>query len=98
MAEQASSGVVDAIYEPIEAGLDKVGLMRGKYAPSLRFITGAGLTAAALWITEPSFMFSTDGTPKQWALTAGSNSKVETTALPWWLASLAGGFLFGFLI
>lgn len=98
MAQVPEAGIADAIYEPLEVGLDKVGLMRGRYAPGLRFITGSAIAGGALWLIQPSIMFTADGTPKNWSLTSPNSEKRETTALPWWLASLTVGFALGFLI
>jgi len=93
----ADTGVINAVYQPLEDGLDKVGLMRGKYAPGLRFLTGASLTAATLWVIQPSWAFDASGNPKSWAVTA-TGDKTQTTLLPWWLVSIGGGFALGFLI
>lgn len=58
--------------------------------PALRALAAGLVVGGALLIAKPPLMFTEDGTPKIWSTTAPAqlNKGIETTPLPWWLASV----------
>jgi hypothetical protein len=53
-----------------------------------RFLAGTFGTGALLYGLKPDAMFYSDGTPRSWKLT---DSAEGSTAIPWWLLSVAVG-------
>lgn len=86
-AQRQGSGILHALYSPIEGLFDMLGLGRGKFAPVGRFVFGAATTGIVLYLVKPSFFFNGDQ-PKTW----------NETRFPWWMAMVAGGLLTGLFI
>jgi len=85
-------------YTWYEAPFISLGLLGTEGSQYLRL--GVGTVAAALlfYTLKPSFAFGANGKPKPWGVTTEASDKIETTMLPWWLASIGVGLLFALLI
>jgi hypothetical protein len=84
------------ILDPIENGLDAIGLMQGQYAPAKRTLAGCALGAAFVWGVKPDLCWKKDGrTLRPWKLTSNDP---EATILPWWALVAAPGLLLGVFI
>ena len=84
------------ILDPVENGLDAVGLMQGQYAPAKRTLAGAALGAAIVWGIRPGICWSKDGkTLRPWSLTS---KDADATPLPWWAIVAMPAVLLGVFI
>lgn len=83
--------IAEKIMTPIEGTFQSLGLN----TPLLRFGGGFAATGLALHIAQPDLMFTKDGEAREWVL---SSQREDATPLPWWMAAMAPGLLFGFFI
>lgn len=89
----------DKILEPIEDGLDKLGMMQGDAAPLKRFLLGTAIGYALVELWKPGFAFDPkDGHEYPWRVTHKDLPKDQTTMMPWWLAASIPGLALGVLI
>lgn len=95
MAESLS----EAIIEPIENGLDQIGLMRGDLAPLKRTLVGFGVGWGVLALWKPEFAYDADdGHALPWRVTNKHMDPKQTTMMPWWLAASIPALVLGVLI
>lgn len=89
---------MDAIVEPIEDGLDKIGLMQGELAPLKRTVLGGvgGYLVVSTW--KPTWAYDDNGNAYPWRVTHRDLDPKQTTMMPYWLASLIPAFVLGVLI
>lgn len=90
--------MADAIMEPIEEALDKVGLMQGNAAPLKRTIVGGAVGYAVMEMWKPAWAYNSQGDPYVWSVTNPQKDKSLTTPVPYWLAALVPAFVLGVLI
>lgn len=98
MTDVVTSAVAQVI-EPIEAGFDAFGLMRGSNAPLKRFVVTSALTSLVIWSVRPQWAFM-GGEPRPWTMFTGPNVRegAQPTATPWWIIPLGVGLVSSFLI
>lgn len=85
-------------YTWYEAPFISLGLLGSEGSQYLRLGVGTVFGAILLYTLKPSFAFSAAGKPKPWSVTTEATDKLETTMLPWWMASIGVGLLFALLI
>jgi hypothetical protein len=90
--------VDDLILDPIERGLDSIGLMQGSMAPLKRTAVGGAIGYAYAFGMKPAFAFNKDGSPKEWSLTASTKDSGKTTLFPWWAIVATPAIILGVLI
>ncbi len=84
--------LVERIYEPIEQGLDSIGLMQGQSAPARRLVFGFALGSALTYIVRPSSMYNPDGSPRSWSVL--DPEAADKSPVAWWMPGAAlGGFM-----
>jgi hypothetical protein len=71
----------------VEGFFDAIGMMRGEYAPFLRFGFGFVFPSALLWLVRPGFAFASNGRPLPWSAVS---QHPGATALPWWTFGILG--------
>lgn len=91
-----TESVLDKIVlDPLEDGLDKLGMMQGEYAPLKRTVFGTAVGSAVVWYTKPNIAFK-NGKPRPWKVTEGTND--DATWTPWWVLGAFPGILLGIFI
>lgn len=83
------------VLDPIENGLDTLGLMEGNMAPTKRALVGAAVGAAVVYGIKPNSMWNGDKM-KPWTPLAPKDQ--NSTWLPGWLAIAIPAFVLGVLI
>jgi hypothetical protein len=84
------------LIDPLEHGLDAIGLMQGEYAPAKRTLAGAAVGAAFVWGVKPRLAWSKDGkTLRPWSLTS---KDPDATIVPWWAMVAIPAILLGVFI
>lgn len=77
-----------------EKFFDSLGMMTGEYAIPKRFLFGVIAGGSILFLAQPSFMFTEDGSMKPWNLiTKGTEEEKKSTWIPFWMGALAIGVL-----
>lgn len=84
--------------EQIEDALDSVGLMQGDLAPLKRTLVGGAIGYFVVTTMQPTWAYTKDGKPKEWAITSTSEVPDATTMVPWWMAAAVPAFVMGVLI
>lgn len=98
MAEQlenVTEALADRSIGALETSLDSIGLMRGDYAPSKRFVLGAIIGGLITTQLRPNLMFTPEG-PRAWSVMSPNDP--EATLVPWWVPSILLGTLLGIFI
>jgi len=81
-----------AIVEPIENFFDSIGMMKGEYAPFMRFVLVGSVAGMAMVALKPGMFFKTDGSPRPWKYlnpTLGD----ESSMVPWWIVPVGAGLM-----
>lgn len=98
--------VLEAVYGPLEAAFDTIGLGD----PTMRFAVVTIASAAALYFFKPMLFFvnASQGdkpviVPKRWSFLEGDTERKQKnpqlyTAVPWWLAAIGAGAAVSLLI
>lgn len=82
----------------IERLFDAIGLMRGPYAPFMRFAVGFGALYIVQDYLRPSLSYD-NGNPRPWVFDPRQNtSGLTPTYIPWWFYPLGGGALCGLFV
>lgn len=87
-----NGGIIDKIYDILEAPFDALGLMG---SPGKRFLFGTVVGGGLMYAFKPSFAFSGNDA-KPWAVT--NPAAHNKTPIPWFLPAFALGLFSGLLI